>query len=418
MRVLLSEGASTSARQAITALGLNGHHIEICDPSPFCLGCFSRFVSRFHQCPGLGDDPQGYLSFVLDLISGGGFDVLLPIHEQGFLFAKVPEQILSHVAVALPSFESYARAHSKIGFSRLASELDLPQPTTRFVATADELLRIKGFPYVLKGSVGTASRSTRAINNRNDLEPAIHELERIGAFAEPVIVQELATGHIEHAQAVFSKGPLVAFHGYRQLSRGAGGGDATKISILRPIVRSHMARLGEHLQWHGALSLDYILQGEVPLYIDCNPRLVEPMSAFLAGLDLTDLLLRISLGEDLPRAVSSQQGVRTHSALQVLLGCALREQRRSSLLHECWLLLTNRGAYRKSREELTPVLLDWLSAIPLIVTALWLLVRPAAANYLPKKGFGSHLLNQESIRKIRTLGAFSGGGRRVISPRQ
>ncbi len=62
---------------------------------------------------------------------------------------------------------------------------------------------------------------------------------------------------------------------------------------------------------------------------------------------------------------------------------------------------------RKSREELTPVLLDWLSAIPLIVTALWLLVRPAAANYLPKKGWGSHLLNQESIRKIRTRGGLS-----------
>ena len=91
---------------------------------------FSRFVLRFHRCPGLGNDPRGYLSFVLDLISGGRFDVLLPIHEQGFLFARVPERVLSHVAVALPSFESYARAHSKVGFSRLASELNLPQPTT------------------------------------------------------------------------------------------------------------------------------------------------------------------------------------------------------------------------------------------------------------------------------------------------
>jgi hypothetical protein len=118
MRILLSEGASTSARQAITALGLNGHDIEVCDPSPLCLGRFSRFVSRFHRCPALGNDPQGYLSFVIDLISGRRFDVLLPIHKQGFLFARVPEQIMSHVAVALPSFESYARPHSKDGFSR------------------------------------------------------------------------------------------------------------------------------------------------------------------------------------------------------------------------------------------------------------------------------------------------------------
>ena len=31
MRILLSEGASTSARQAITVLGLNGYDIEVCD---------------------------------------------------------------------------------------------------------------------------------------------------------------------------------------------------------------------------------------------------------------------------------------------------------------------------------------------------------------------------------------------------
>jgi hypothetical protein len=62
------------------------------------------------------------------------------------------------------------------------------------------------------------------------------------------LVQELEHGYIEHAQAVFCKGTLVGFHGYRQLSRGAGGGDATKISLLRPKVRSHKAHLGEHLQ--------------------------------------------------------------------------------------------------------------------------------------------------------------------------
>jgi predicted ATP-grasp superfamily ATP-dependent carboligase len=413
MRILLSEGASTSARQAVTVLGLNGHDIEVCDPSPFCLSRFSRFVSRFHRCPGLGHDPIGYLSLVLDLIRDGGFDVLLPIHEQGLLFARIQEQILPHVAVALPHFDSYARAHSKLGFSRLASELNLPQPATRLVANADELLQIEVFPYVLKGAIGTASRSTWVINDRKDLQAAIHELDRSDAFSERVLVQEFESGYIEHAQAVFCKGKLVAFHSYRQLSRGAGGGDATKISIFRQDVRSHMARLGEHLQWHGALSLDYILQGDIPLYIDCNPRLVEPMSAFVAGLDLTDVLLRVSLGEDVSRTGSSQRDVRTHGALQVLLGCAIREQRRSSLLRECWLLLKKRGTYRESREELTPARCDWLSVIPLIVTALCLLARPASAFFLSEKGWGSHLLTPESIRKIRTLvghSAPAGGG--------
>ena len=155
MRILLSEGASTSAREAITALGLRGHHVEVCDPDPHCLGRFSRFVRKLHRCPPLGADPQGYLAFVMDCISGGTFDVLLPIHEQGLLFAKVHAQIVRHVAVALPSFESYLRAHNKLGFSQVLSELGLPQPATRVVANARELLEAKRFPMVLKTPVGT-----------------------------------------------------------------------------------------------------------------------------------------------------------------------------------------------------------------------------------------------------------------------
>jgi predicted ATP-grasp superfamily ATP-dependent carboligase len=158
LRVLLSEGSSTSAREAITALGLKGHIVEVCDPSPVCLGRFSRFVSKFHRCPGLRDDPAGYLSFVEKLLAERPFDVLLPIHEQGFMFARVKGQFETRVGLALPAFESYRTAHSKAGFSRLLDELRLPQPATRIVRSPSELRAASRFPCVVKTSIGTASR--------------------------------------------------------------------------------------------------------------------------------------------------------------------------------------------------------------------------------------------------------------------
>jgi predicted ATP-grasp superfamily ATP-dependent carboligase len=417
MRVLLSEGASTSARQAITALGLKRHEVEICDPNPYCLGRFSRFVSRFHRCPAMGVDPAGYFAFVCDLLAGGRFDVLLPIHEQGFLFAALRQQIPSHVAVALPSFESYEQAHSKAGFSRLLSELSLPQPRTRIIASGRDLGRHVGrdsgrelneadcFPFVLKASIGTASRGTWMIYSDADLHQAMRELEATGCFDEPILIQELAAGFVEHAQAVFSSGELIGYHAYRQLGRGVGGGDAIKQSIRRPAVRAHLAQLGEWLRWHGALSVDYILaEGrDIPLYIDCNPRLVEPMSAFMAGVDLTELLIKVSCGEPPSVAPESREGIRTNLAMQALLGCAVVRRSRWQVLCECWRLLFKSGPYVGSREELTPVRWDWASAVPAITTALWLLVDPRAAHYLPRRGWGPHLLNPQSARRIRSM---------------
>src|SRR5437868_14006546 len=64
LRILVPEGSSTSAREAITILGLAGHHVEVCDPSPWCLARYSRFVRKFHRCPGLRTDPARVLAFV------------------------------------------------------------------------------------------------------------------------------------------------------------------------------------------------------------------------------------------------------------------------------------------------------------------------------------------------------------------
>jgi predicted ATP-grasp superfamily ATP-dependent carboligase len=407
MRILLSEGSSTSAREAITALGLAGHHLEVCDPDPHCLARFSRFVRRFHRCPGLAGDPEGYLAFILKLISGGHYDVLLPIHEQGFLFSRVRDQILPHVRCALPAFESYERAHSKYGFSGILSELGLPQPEIRFVEHVHELTALDRFPVVVKLAVGTASRGTWIVRSAADKRAAIEAVERLGGFEDAVIVQEFVDGVLEHAQTVFADGRLLGVHMYRQIVHGAGGGEAIKQSVRRPAVRAQVARIGEYLRWNGALSVDYVVEqasGE-PRYIDCNPRLVEPMSAVFAGLDLADMLVRVSCGEAPAAVTQSQEGVRTHLAIQALLGCALREGSRLSLLRECWHLLAKRGSYAGSREELTPLRLDWPSFVPVMTAALWLLASPRAAHYLPQKGWGSHLLTANSMRRIRNMRA-------------
>jgi predicted ATP-grasp superfamily ATP-dependent carboligase len=401
LRVLMSEGSSTSAREAITVLGLAGHVIEVCDPSPVCLGRFSRFVGKFHRCPGLRDDPAGYLAFVEKLLAERSFDVLLPIHEQGFLFARVRERLETHVGLALPDFGSYRAAHGKAGFSRLLDELGLPQPATRIVKSPSELRDAVGFPCVVKTSIGTASRGIWFVRDAAGLTQALRDLGTNDAFADDVLVQDLAAGATEKAQAIFCRGKLLGFHAYRQIAAGAGGGEAIKQSVRRPGLRADLATIGERLAWHGALSVDTIMPDQGShLFIDCNPRLVEPMSAYLAGLDLVDLLLRVSRGEMPVVAPECREGVQTHLAMQALLGCAARGGTRRQIFRECIRVVARHVPYADSAEELTPVRHDWFSAVPLAMIALALLADPKLATTLSKKGWGAHLLGAESIRLI------------------
>lgn len=402
LRVLVSEGSSTSAREVITILGLAGHHIEVCDPSPWCLARYSRFVRKFHRCPGLRTDPAGFLRFVERLLAAQPFDVLLPTHEQGFLFARMQPRLKDRVGVALPDFASYRTAHSKAGFSRLLDQLGLPQPPTRIVKSADELREAISFPSVVKTSVGTASRGIWFVRDACDLNIALYDLQSSGAFADEVLVQDLITGTTEKAQSVFCRGRLVGFHAYRQVLAGVGGGEAIKESVSRPAVRSLVEKIGAQLGWHGALSVDYLspFDSPTPLLIDCNPRLVEPVNAQRAGTDLVDLLLRVSLGETPASLPESRAGVLTHLSMQVLLGCASRGGTRRDIIGECWHLQKASGFYAGSSEELTPVRLDWPSAVPLTMTAMLLLASPGLANRLARSGYGAHLLDIGSVRTI------------------
>ncbi len=170
---------------------------------------------------------------------------------------------------------------------------------------------------------------------------AVRELVAADAFADEVLVQELIAGDDrEGAVGILPRrtGRLPCLSA--GIAIGVGGGEAIKESVDRPQVRTIMEKIGRRLAWHGALSVDYLMpeQSPTPLLIDCNPRLVEPMSAYLAGTDLVGLLLQISRGETPAPLPASREGVRTHLAMQALLGVAARSGARRELLRECWRL--------------------------------------------------------------------------------
>ena len=403
VRVLLSEGSSLSSRQAIWALGLKGHIIDVCDPNPVCLGRFSRFVTKLHRSPRSGDKPLAYLNFVLGLLRRERCDVLLPIHEQILLFTRVRDQLPAHIGIALPTFDSLLTFMSKSSFIRLLKRLNLPHPHTRIIQRRREFDELRQFPYYVKTAFGTASSGVWRVENTHDYERVIATLEVEGILdgTNDILVQDLAPGVLEAAQAIFDHGRLVAFHCYRMTARGQRGGMAAKLSVHRPFVRQHVEMLGSHLRWHGSVTFDYFFDPHTgqPAYVDANPRLVEPMNAVFSGVNLADLLVQLSLREH----IEFQEGrpdTRSHMLLQSLLGIADRGESRGHLLRELAWATLHKGIYERSREELTPVLSDLLSLLPVAAVAVQLLINPRRAEELGNRTVADYALTPFAIRTI------------------
>jgi glutathione synthase/RimK-type ligase-like ATP-grasp enzyme len=402
-KILLSEGSSLSARETITALGLAGHRVELVSSDPLCLGRFSRFVSRVHRAPASGADADGYLAAVLQTVKTENIDALLPVQEQAYLFAAARRRLPPGLGVALADFEAFEQVQSKASLADLLRRLNVTQPRTDIVHSADEFASERPFPFFVKAAFGTASTGVWRVRDARQRDALLLQLEARNGFAEGLLAQAAVSGSLERTQAVFDRGRLVASHIYRQVVEGPGGGDVLKVSVVSAAVRETVERIGHALKWHGALSFDYIRDEatKTPHFIDANPRLVEPMNAWLSGVDLPGALLQVSLGETPPVQPDGREGVLTRLGLMGLLDAARRRNRRLDILSEIGLLAFSSGRYRGSREELVPLLTDPWCAVPLAVVVGKLLRAPQAAARFSETTVAAYSLTPDAIHRLR-----------------
>ena len=92
-------------------------------------------------------------------------------------------------------------------------------------------------------------------------------------------------------------------------------------------------------------------------------------------------------------------GVRTHQLLLAVLGAAEHGGRRD-VARELGHAVTHRGDYRASREELTAGGGDPLAALPVAVTALATLIRPALGRYFTSGSTGAYSLTPDAWRQL------------------
>ncbi len=361
IHVLLSEGSSLSARQTITSLGMEGYILDICDPNPLCIGRFSRFVRHYYRCPPVGKDPLGYLTFLLQRLKQERYDVLLPVHEQAFLFAKAQDQLPDHINIALAPFTAFLQVQGKVGFAHLMPRINLPQPPTRIVRSSAEVEASDHFPYYLKTDYSTAGQGVWRIADRAERDRVVSLLEKQGLLngEHEIILQEEVSGVLCQTQAVFTHGTLLAVHCTQTRGTSVGGGHAARMSVDHPLVREHLKVLGESLKWHGPLALDYLFNEATgfPTYIECNPRLVEPMNATLSGVNLADLTVKVALGkeESINETIHRNFGIRSHSLLAILLGIADHGGSRRDLLRTIGQSIQSRDNFAQSKEERPPI---------------------------------------------------------------
>jgi biotin carboxylase len=333
---------------------------------------------------------------VTEVAAEQGIDVLLPTHEQAWLFAAAGR--LPGVAVAVADIASFDRVQSKVEFARLLDQLGLPQPEWHLVSAETDLAGLS-FPYWLKTPFSTAGQGVRLVEDEQSRTAAAGEL--LGQGSGPLMAQAPALGSYGQVQGLFDRGRLVAAHTSVQTGTGIGPSAAARLSVDHPAPRRDIAILGEALAWHGGLTLDYLHRQGEPRYIESNPRTVEPGNAVASGVNIAQLQVRLTMGEELPAVPAvGRAGVRTHGTIALLLGAAAYEESRRAVVAELVRAATRRGCYRASAEQLTPVIRDPPSAAALAFVIAQALASPQQATRQASKAVSRYSITAEAIGTV------------------
>jgi predicted ATP-grasp superfamily ATP-dependent carboligase len=311
------------------------------------------------------------------------------------------------MGLAVPEFAALERLQNKAEFSRMLTELELPQPETQILKTQQELDRSWQYPFYLKLPHSTGGQGVFYVESAQALERCVGDLVNRGYFdnESEILIQQPALGVLSTVQAVFNQGVLVGVHTFEARRLGVGGMSTARVSADHSIVRAHVALIGERLQWHGPFFIDYFYDAASnrPEYIEANPRMGETVNAMLSGINLPELMVRISVG-DSPRLVPpGRPGVRTHNLLMVLMSAAYEGQSRRYLFRELRDAIRGLGLYENSEEELVRTRDDPLSRLPRFWIIAQLLAYPQIARRIVEKTIRNYALPEAATTAIKKL---------------
>lgn len=407
MKVLLSDASSLTSRQIATILSRQNHEVSVLSPPGLTLSKLTRHVFKIHTVPPFGADPYAWLETALSVLKSGNIDILLCTQEQvAILSAEINKVKEMGVRIAVPSFDSLRKVMGKLDAVQTLRNAGLPQPESAVVlsqAAAQSCVHL--IPGYLKTPIGTGSLGIRKVTSLPKLEQGFASFSAEGVFnsenGEKLLLQKETQGPLLMVCGVFEDGHLRAWHACIRVHEGPNGGAAKKVSLPLPLAGEHLARLGQYLNWHGALSLEAILLGEKLYYIDINPRITEPMNALLSGVDLVGALLDISLEK--PSAPGNPkhgvEGVETHQLVLAVLKEA--EGGRAMVAIEFFKAIMKFGGYAGSVEELTPLEGDWLTLTALLGIMLLLLFGGSwVARRLQTGAVKGYALSGEGWRRV------------------
>jgi len=285
---------------------------------------YSRYCERFFLLPNHSNE-LSYIDKIIEIYRTEGFDALIPIpHEEVILISKYRDRLLdAGVPVVITNYDTMQIAVDKEKLGHFCKEHGIRYPAT-FAGdkyTGRQILEAQGIPLIVKLKAST-NQVDQMICHKPDEFLSYFEWVCRKHGRENVIAQQFINGY--ELDSMFTTGVfcnrdskilgIFSTKKIRARPYSGGAGICTK-TVDEPNVENICRKTVEaFFRWQAICNIEVkrdSVTGEYYL-IEINPRAWgSPMfSITLSGVDLIDLWIRLTVGEELPsKIVLDRKGV-------------------------------------------------------------------------------------------------------------
>jgi len=272
MRVLLSLGRLPKALELARALARAGAEVIVAEPFGSHLCAPSRCVARTVRVPAPAHDQATYLEALLALIEAERIDLVVPVSEEALHVSRLAQRLPPGVRLFGPDHATLKRLHDKAAFIETARRHGLPAPET-FPSRAPEAAAFAAkADYILKPTHSCSGQGLR-LRVAGD---ALTEQDR----APGQILQRRIYGRHVSSQTIAEDGRVLGTVLYEATILSGTVAVGFRRVDDAPEVAAWIARFVAAERYTGFIAFDFIVDGDGPWPLECNPRLTSGLHFF------------------------------------------------------------------------------------------------------------------------------------------
>lgn len=306
MKILLLDGQTVQAISVARSLRDKGHEVSALIDGKLTFGNVSRFINHKVQCPTLLGNEEKYLDFLLSYLDKFSQDVVIPLYnDSAELLSKNKALIESKTGVkcAIPSYETFIRAHDKEKLMDVCKEFDLPHPKTSYInsETVEDAAEYVGFPAMIKPNISSGARGIVLVNSYEELlEKYPNILKEFGRSTLQEYVDHTGTYYnvmmYRDSKGKCHESVILKIMRYFPLK---GGTSCYCETINNSKLDEICVKALEVLNWHGFADFDIMERknGDL-LIIEINPRVPASIhGAYISGVNFPQMIVEDAMGE-------------------------------------------------------------------------------------------------------------------------